>query len=531
MSVAVVPDKRKMIFPVSSPERARQLFPTSAIARVKDRYLCAVPHNDEFVRVLRNVGIKAPGEIRYYYEWSGAYTPREVQLDTAEFLTLHRRAFCLNAMGTGKTISSLWAYDYLRELGRVDKALVVCPLSTMTMTWANEIFRHFPHLRYQVLHGSRKKRLELLGQDADVYIINHDGLPIIAEKMAERCDINLIIYDELAVCRNASTKRWKVANEIINNQCGGQRWAWGLTGTPTPNEPVDAYAQVRLINPPRLIKAGYKTKTSFKLATMRQVSTYKWVPKDDAMQTVYRLMQPSIRYSLDDCVELPEEVFIEREPELSKEQDKAYREMWATLQAEAEEGSITAVNEAVKFNKLLQIACGSVYGDTDGEDERDIIDLKPKPRLEAMLEVIEESEGKVIVFVPFTNSIQMVKKYLTEKKISYRVITGQTSNTKRTEAFTSFKNDQDVRVLVAQPATMSHGLTLTEATTILWYGLTASNEIFEQANARVRRPGQTKKTAIVVFASTSVEKHLHKRLKDKQSAQGLLLKLVSEGGE
>jgi len=237
----VFPDKRMFIIPTANVDKARKLFPHARVGRVDTptgpRYLVAVPHVDEYVRIARGAGVDVPGGIRYYYDWSGAFTPRRVQELTAEFLTLNRRAFCLNAMGTGKTISSLWAYDYLRQGGKVNRMLVVCPLSTMTMTWANEVFRHFPHLQAAVLHGERRKRLQLLEQEADVYIVNHDGLPIIADALADRDDINLIVYDEVAVCRNASTRRWKVANQVINRHPPPPPGGGGGGGAPPPPPP------------------------------------------------------------------------------------------------------------------------------------------------------------------------------------------------------------------------------------------------------------------------------------------------------
>jgi len=263
---------------------------------------------------------------------------------------------------------------------------------------------------------------------------------------------------------------------------------------------------------------------------MVQKTQFKWDARPNALETVYEFMQPSVRFTLDDCVELPEEVFITQAPELSKQQEKAYKAMWDELQADIDGVTATAVNEAAKMNKLLQISCGAVY--TDSEDDsgaRDYADLTPKPRLDAMCEVINESEGKVLVFVPFANAIEIVKKKLTSEGIGFRIITGASGKTARDSAFNDFRNDPSVRVLVAQPATMSHGLTLTEATTILWYGLVVNNETFEQANARVRRPGQTRKTAVVAFATTAVEKRLLRRLRDKQSAQGLLLEMIRNG--
>lgn len=521
----------KIVFPTAHADYLQQVIPgLEKLQALVGGHIVAAPHSDDIVKLLRNTGHPAPACITTDYKWSGLFTPREVQRVTAEFFTLHNRAFCLNDMGTGKTISSLWAYDYLRSQGRVNKVLITCPLSTMNMTWAREVFTHFPHLKAIVLYGSRDVRKQLLKEDADIYIINHDGARIIADDLMSRPDIDLIILDELSVYKNASSQRWKVMNTIANKQCNGTRKVWGMTGTPTPNAPIDAFAQVKLVNPKMLEREQVQTMTKFKYRTMTQLTSFKWAAKPDAETFVHRVMAPSVRFTLDDCVELPEQVVIEQAPELSKKQAKAYKDMRDKMHVQMDTEEVTAVNAAVLVNKLLQVSCGAVYAneEDEGQKTRRVMDLDPAPRLEALVEAIKESEGKVLVFVPFGNATEQVNKKLDKEHIGYVTITGSVNGGKRRELLDRFKTDPDVKVLVAQPATMSHGLTLTEATTIIWYGLITSYETFEQANARVRRPGQTKKTAIVIFATTPAEKRVLRLLRDKGESQDKLLDLLRE---
>jgi SNF2 family DNA or RNA helicase len=234
------------------------------------------------------------------------------------------------------------------------------------------------------------------------------------------------------------------------------------------------------------------------------------------------MMQPAIRFSLDDCVDLPEQTFITRDVALTKEQEKAYKDMLNKLSTEYAGGQILAVNEAVKANKLIQIACGVAYG-TDGEH----VVIPSKPRMDVLKEVIEESEGKVIVFVPLTGALESVASEL-RKDFTVETVHGGTSKTERDRIFSEFQRGLDPRVLVANASTMSHGLTLTAATTIVWYAPVHSNETYEQACARVRRPGQTRTTVIVHIAGTDVERRVYKRLQDKQSMQGVLLDMMKE---
>lgn len=456
-----------------------------------------------------------------HYDWpkvSGKHSPFSAQLDTASFLSMNSRAFCLNGMGTGKTNSALWAYDYLRRTKTVNKVLVVCPLSTMERTWADSAFQTFPHLDCVVLHGTRERRNKLLAQDVDIYVINIDGLSTIKDALAKRPDIDLIVIDELALARNSGTDRWKILNAICNKQA--PRRVWGMTGSPTPNAPTDAWAQCKLVTPDNPTMPKYFS--AFRDRVMRQITPFKWAARQDANEAVYQMMQPAIRFSLDDCVDLPEQTFITRDVALTPEQNKAYKDMLNKLSTEYAGGQILAVNEAVKANKLIQIACGVAYG-TDGEH----VIIPSKPRMDVLKEVIEESEGKVIVFVPLTGALESVASEL-RKDFTVETVHGGTSKTDRDRIFGEFQRGLDPRVLVANASTMSHGLTLTAATTIVWYAPVHSNETYEQACARVRRPGQTRTTVIVHIAGTDVERRVYKRLQDKQSMQGVLLDMMKE---
>jgi SNF2 family DNA or RNA helicase len=474
--------------------------------------------------VLRNLGFDVPDPMPIHYQWpkvSGRHDPFSVQRETATFLSMHSRAFCLNGMGSGKTNSALWAYDYLRRTKQVKKVLVVCPMSTMERTWGDAVFQTFPHLDFAVLHGTRERRLKLLKQDVHVYIINIDGVGIIREALAERKDIDLIIVDELAMARNSSTERWKDLNTICNKQ--GSRRVWGMTGSPTPNAPTDAWAQCKLVVPDSAEVPKYFSK--FRDQVMRQITPFKWAARPEANDIIHKMMQPSIRFSLDDCVDLPEQLFITRDVEMTAEQKKAYKDMLSKLATEYQGGQILAVNEAVKANKLVQIALGVAYG-ANGEE----ICIPSKPRMDALKEVIEQSEGKVIVFVPLTGALEAVAADL-RKDYSVEIVHGGTSKTERDTIFANFQKALDPRVLVANASTMSHGLTLTAATTIVWYAPVHSGEIYEQACARVRRPGQTRTTVIVHIAGSDVERRVYKRLQDKQSMQGVLLDMMKDKPE
>jgi SNF2 family DNA or RNA helicase len=517
-------EKKAVIFRLKNPSRITTVIPTAIEVDHKGQRLVAVPHRPDETRVLRNLGFEVPDPMPMHYAFpkvSGRHNPFAAQIETASFLSMHSRAFCLNGMGTGKTNSALWAYDYMRRTKIVNKVLVVCPLSTMERTWADSVFNTFSHLDAVVLHGTREKRIKLLKEDVHVYIINIDGLATIKDELAKRPDIDLIVVDELALARNSSTDRWKTLNTICNKQ--GSRRVWGMTGSPTPNAPTDAWAQCKLITPDNTGVPKYFG--AFRDRVMRQLTQFKWIARPEANDVIHQMMQPAIRFSLDDCTDLPEQIFITREVEMTVEQKKAYKDMLSKLATEYAGGQILAVNEAVKANKLIQIGCGVAYG-TDGVE----VVIPSKPRMDVLKEIIEESEGKVIVFVPLTGALEHVATEL-RKDWSVEIVHGETSKNQRDQIFSNFQRGLDPRVLVANAATMSHGLTLTAATTIVWYAPVHSNEIYEQACARVRRPGQTKTTVIVHIAGSDVERRVYKRLQDKQSMQGLLLDMMKEQPE
>jgi len=439
---------------------------------------------------------------------------------------LFRRNGCVFLSGnTGKTLSVLWSYDYLREIGTVRRMLVVAPLSTLDDTWLNTVHGQFFHLNAVVVHGTRERRLRLIKDDYDVYIINHDGLKSagVVDAIRARGDIDLVVLDELAVYRNTGTDRWKAADALCNPRLNKKTplprpWVWGLTGTPTPNAPTDAFAQCKLVTPHTVPEYFGR----FRDLVMRQAGPYAWVPRDNAIETVHRVMTPAVRYAMEDCVDLPEQLLQTREVGMSAEQERAYNDMLRKLKAEYEGGQITAANEAVKASKLLQICCGAAYTNDGGAAL-----IPATPRLNELEEIIEQASAKVIVFVPFTEALEQVAAFVARR---WGVLTmhGQVSRTKRAEVFSQFKRDPHIRVMVAEPRTMSHGLTLVEANVIVWFAPTTSNDTYGQACARVRRPGQTKATLVVHMCGSSIERKLYARLAGKQKMQGDLLDMFKE---
>jgi len=447
------------------------------------------------------------------YDYRGG-TPFEIQKSTVELLTENPRAYVLNSMGTGKTKCVCWAFDYLRRVKSANRMLVVCPLSTMKFTWAREIFVTTPGYKVNILHGSRAKRHELLAEPADIYVVNHDGLDIIADAVAKRTDIDVIVLDELAVYRN-NTQRTRVARAL----CALKPTVWGLTGAPTPNAPSDAYQQARIITPhtvPRFFPA-------FRDQTMIKINQFRWVPKREATKVVMEALQPSVRFTLDDIMELPpfisRVIDVEMGPKQSRVYDQVRKDCYAALQA----GTIQAANAGAVMSKLLQVSLGWVYLQ-DGTT----LTLDNDMRNKTLLDLIQSSDQKVLVFTPFKHSLAGIKKLLDREGISNHMVSGDTAAGERDKIFKEFQFTENPKVLAAHPQCVSHGLTLTAADTVIWYGPTASLEVYDQANARIRRVGQKHKQQFLHMQATAVEKHIYNLLMRKLTVQDELLKMLEE---
>ena len=428
------------------------------------------------------------------------------------FLVLRRNGCIFCTGNTGKSLSALWAADFLISEGLVHKVLILSTLSTLTPVWSREIFTHLPHRKFCVLHGKGKA---LVKQPHDFYIMNHDGLrdTKLLHQIASDESFDLVILDESAVFRNSRTARYRSLAGLLKPS--GRR-AWLMTGTPTPNAPTDAWAQAKLVNPlavPRFF-------SDFQGMVMDKVGMYAWRPKRDATRIVHRCMQPAIRFTAEQCLDLPPITYITHHADMTPEQSQAYGAMRKTLSVEIREHKITAANEAVKGNKLLQIACGCLYGEETAEI------LKAENKMSVLREVIEAAGGKVIIFAPFKKVVDYLHGELS-KTWSAEKVYGDTSKNARDRILQSFQFGE-TQLLIAHPATMSHGLTLTAAATMVWYAPMWSNDVYEQAVARIYRKGQEKHTTIVHLESSAIEQEMYARLKERRSMQGVLLKMFEE---
>ena len=503
-----------LLLNLREPQRVKNVIPKSKLVDI-DGHNFAVKHGVEEVRVLRNLGIDAPSPVEYYYDWPGRFTPFEHQVTTTSFLTMHHRSFVLNEMGLGKTNSALWAADYLMREGIINKVLVISPLSTLERVWRDEIFSTLMHRTAVTLHGSRQKRLDLLATDSDFYIINHDGIKILGNDIKARLDIDLVIVDEASVYRNAQSDRYKKLKEMLRPDVR----LWLMTGTPCPNDPTDAWALARLVNP----TAVPPYFTQWKRETMMQLSTYKWAPRPDSYEKAYHALQPGVRFKKSDCLDLPPMLIEDRDCELTKEQMTCLKQMTAEYAMEMDSGTvITAVNAADRIGKLRQALCGVVK---TGEDTYEPLNFAP--RMSLLLECIAEADAKVIVVVPFKGIIKHLEAEVS-KHYTCEVLNGDVSVKKRNEVVSAFKHQKDPHVLLCHPKVMSHGLTLTEADVLIFYAPIYSNDEYQQVKDRINRPGQTRSMTIIRMAGHPIEWNIYKALDNKGLNQNTILSMYND---
>jgi SNF2 family DNA or RNA helicase len=427
------------------------------------------------------------------------FEPFDHQRKTASFLVANHRAFCFNEQGTGKTASVIWGADQLMNAGIVKRVLIVCPLSIMQSAWQADLFKFAVHRSVDVAYGDAKKRAKIVQSKAQFVIINYDGLTTIADELLNSNCFDLIVIDEANAYKNVQTKRWKLMNKLVRPSTR----LWLLTGTPASQSPLDAYGLGRLCAPqksPRFFG-------DFRESVMQQFSMYRWIPRPNAEQIVFDMLQPAIRFTKDECLDLPEVIHTSRYAPLTPSQRKYYKELKDQMLLEAAGEEISSVNAAAKMNKLLQISCGAVYSDSGAVVEFDVSD-----RLKAVREVIEEASHKVLIFVPFKHTISMLSEYLNKEGITCEVINGDVPVQARTRIFKNFQETKDPRVLVIQPQAAAHGVTLTAANVVIWYAPVTSTETYLQANARINRPGQRNAMTIVHIEGSPIERKLYAML-------------------
>lgn len=756
------------------------------------------------VRVLKNLGVKnVPSPITRKYMWPGRYTPMSHQVETASFLTLNRKAFVFSEPGTGKTLSALWAADYLMQRGEVRRVLILCPLSIMQSAWMGDISNSIIHRSAIIAHHPQaSRRIEMIQKDYEIVITNYEGLNLIAEEVVSNGKFDLVIVDECFVAgtlvstplgrrpieqmqagdrvltsdgvmcinrlvRNTATQLvevklgngktirctpehpfftdagwvcaknlagrrlvsgvelsclragisprafpsasgygeqpapWLDLLEVLRTEevaldesrqerlqqlaaraagetvrakirsassetvrssesqgaqthntqgqrhgddssgavdfrglaCGlgmelpgsvgreaarlsyelqarlrtsaaqvgagggreqphstgtaaarpqegskagaawvesvsyiecpdgeavfnlevegtpnylvGDHWVvhncnayktmstkrwkslstvikpntflWMMTGTPASQSPTDAYGLARLVNPEGVPKFF----TAWRDKVMNKLTMFKWVAKPEAKHLVFDALQPAIRFTKAQCLDLPPVVTVTREVQLTPQQAKYYNLLKEKMMVYAAGETISAVNAAAVVSKLLQISCGAAY-----TDDHEVVEFDASPRLRVLEEILEETDRKVLIFALFRSSIDAIHTHLLKQGISAECIHGSVPASKRGDIIKRFQTEESPRVLVMQPQASAHGITLTAADTVVFYGPLMSVEQYVQCIARADRKGQdSDKVTVIHIEGSPIEKKMFKALQGNVSNHSLLTQM------
>lgn len=508
---------KAIIVNTTNPDLILEKIEKSKLVKTYDNGVSQVIVNWGLDEVLELSSLKLknpPSPINKEYEWPGIFKPFKHQVTTSEFLSAHKRAYCLNEAGTGKTSSVIWAYDYLKNKNKVNRMLVICPLSIMQPAWQADFFKTAMHRTVGVAHGTTEQRKKVFKENTDVVIINYDGVNIM-EKEIIKGNFDLIVIDEANYIKNVKTRRWKSINKIIDETT----WVWLLTGTPACQSPFDAYGLAKLINPNSVPRyAG-----TFKDMVMQKISQFTWVPRPQAEAIVHKTLQPAVRFEKRQCLDLPDIMYTERDVELTLEQKTYYNKLKKEMIIEIGQEEVSAVNAATMLTKLLQVSSGAAY-----TADRSVVEFDYSSRYNVLKEIIEEASQKVIIFCAFRSIIDKLTDKLTKDKISCDSIHGGVSAGRRTQIIKNFQEKESPRILIIQPQAASHGITLHAANVAVFWTPVVSVETYIQCCARIDRAGQKNPMTVVHLQGSPVEKKIYKYLSQKIKNHDKLIDLFKE---
>ena len=443
------------------------------------------------------------------------FIPHSYQAYSIDKIINNKKYGLFLEMGTGKTVSTLTAieklkYDYLE----VDKVLVIAPKRVAEDTWAQEIdkWSHLSNLSVSLVLGTPKQRTEALNKDADIYVTNKENTKWICEKYRKDWPFDMLVIDELSTFKNSDSQRFK----ILKKQMPLVDRFVGLTGTPAPNNLMDIWSQIYLIDGGERLG---KYKTHFRQAYFyptHQLSdnVFNWELRNGADDAIYdKISDITVSIKSEEYLEMPERIDNVQEVKLSKKERAIYDQLKTdmVIEDEADDSKdIEALTGATLSQKLLQLSNGAVYT-LDGT-YKTIHDKK----LERLDEIIEEAQGKpILLFYNFKHD----KERILERYDFAEELKGD---------YMERWNSGEIKLLIAHPASAGHGINLQYGGSIaVWFGLTWNLEYYEQANARLFRQGQTETTVIYhIMTENSVDQDVYKGLQNKQLGQNALMKAV-----
>jgi SNF2 family DNA or RNA helicase len=446
------------------------------------------------------------------------YNPHDYQKYIIKYIETHPIAAVLLDMGLGKTSITLTALNNLLfDYFDVHRILVVAPLRVARNTWSDEIKKwdHLKNLKYSVAVGTETERMAALMEVADIYIINRENLPWLIEKSGLPFDYDMIVIDELSSFKNYQAKRFKSLMKVRPKV----KRIVGLTGTPSSNGLMDLFAEFKILDMgARLGRFIGQYRTNyFKPDKVNGPIVYSYKLLPGAEDEIYRKISDiTISMKVTDYLKMPELVNTKYMVHLSDKEKKKYEGMKRELVLALPEGEVTAANAASLSGKLSQMSNGAVYS-----DEESIIKIHDR-KLDALEDIIEASNGKpILVAYWFKHDLQRIKERLKSIKVSFEKLDSDASIRKW--------NRGELPVALIHPASAGHGLNLQSGgSTLVWFGLTWSLELYQQTVARLYRQGQSERTVTVIhiLAKDTIDERIMKALADKDNTQAALIDAV-----
>ena len=531
MAKVEILDDKWLQFDTLAPEVITRTMPQSKIvSRQGIDSTVVVPWEYDNMQALAYMGLPYISTIARDFDFSGPYEPKAHQLIICNVATVHNRGYCFADMGLGKTASFIWSASYLAQLGLVKKILVVCPKVVMRAAWMHELAMLAPFDSVAILDGSADKRRKQVEKNAKWDVINYEGVEVLhAELLAKRYD--LVIVDESTMIKNPASARWKFLNEVTSKVPR----LWLLSASPTPQGPMDAFGQLKLVSPTTIPREYYAFRNAVMQVGRPAYETRagaevpaQWVAKPDSNEVLKLFFTPAIRLDKADWVkELPPICDMYLEVPLSTEQDKALKALHKqVLKAQITDETIAGGI----ISKVYQISSGCMYKE-DESGERETIRYDMQPKVDAVKEIIEEAKarhdgdfvgGKTLIYV----SHRHVCEYLTEElSKTYKVGKVIGGSTNRSDILHAFETSDEYEVIVAVSSAMSHGVTAIAANTIIWFTPATSTEVFIQAGERTHRIGQRQEGRRYYLFSTGAERERHEHLQTGTVAQNEMLSL------
>ena len=440
------------------------------------------------------------------------FSPHNYQAYAIDYIETHPIAAVLLDMGLGKTVISLTAIaDLLFDSFEAHRILVVAPLRVARDTWPAEIakWEHLQHLTFAVCVGTPKERRTALMSGADITIINRENLGWLIDSSGFDFDYDMVIIDELSSFKNHKSKRFQSLMKVRPKV----KRIIGLTGTPSSNGLMDLWAEFKLLDfGERLGRFITHYRNNYFIPDKRNGEIiYSYKPMPYAEDAIYRRISDiTISMKSTDHLQMPELITSQYEVQLSEEETQRYEELKADFILELPEGEITAANAASLTGKLSQLANGAIYDDDGNVEFHD-------RKLDALEDLIEAANGKpLLVAYWFKHDLQRIKKRFNVREI------------KSSKDITDWNNG-DIPVAVIHPASAGHGLNLQAGgSTLIWFGLTWSLELYQQTNARLWRQGQTSGTVVIehIITKGTIDERILKALSLKEVTQNALIDAV-----